>query len=59
MPATVMISRAIVRSVPSVTFVQVTRPDGSPLHLMTSPYPVVLVEHVTRGEWEKAMLLCR
>ena len=26
---------------------------------MTSPYPVVLSEHVARGEWEKAMLLCR
>jgi hypothetical protein len=37
----------------------VMRPDGAPLHLMTSPYPLVLTEHVARGEWEKAMLLCR
>ena len=38
---------------------QVTRPDGAPLHVMTSPYPLVLSEHVARGEWERAMLLCR
>ena len=26
---------------------------------MTSPYPLVLIEHVARGEWERAIMLCR